>query len=152
MYKKLLELRKKIKPLVKDANGYNYKYFDINQMIKQIMPLLEEMNMIILQPLCTIEGKQAVKTILADTESKDKIEEVFLLPQTQDPQKMRSAITYFRRYSLQSMLFLEAEDDDGAKTKKVQYQGLNPQEYKKNIRTNTTLQTNAQVNPDDLEF
>ena len=37
------------------------------------------------------------------------------LPNLQDPQKLGSAITYFRRYTLQSLLGLQAEDDDGNK-------------------------------------
>jgi hypothetical protein len=35
------------------------------------------------------------------------------LPNIQDPQKLGSAITYYRRYTLQSLLGLQAEDDDG---------------------------------------
>jgi hypothetical protein len=34
------------------------------------------------------------------------------LPTIQDPQKLGSAITYFRRYTLQSLLSLQAVDDD----------------------------------------
>jgi hypothetical protein len=37
-----------------------------------------------------------------------------LLPNLQDPQ-LGSAITYYRRYTLQSLLGLQAEDDDGNK-------------------------------------
>ena len=37
------------------------------------------------------------------------------LPDLTDPQKMGSAITYYRRYSLQSLFLLQAEDDDGNK-------------------------------------
>jgi hypothetical protein len=35
------------------------------------------------------------------------------LPDLTDPQKLGSCITYYRRYSLVSLLALEAEDDDG---------------------------------------
>jgi len=35
------------------------------------------------------------------------------LPEAPDAQKYGSAITYFRRYALQSLFLLEAEDDDG---------------------------------------
>ena len=42
------------------------------------------------------------------------------LPNIQDPQKLGSAITYYRRYTLQSLLGLQAEDDDGnGSTKQV---------------------------------
>jgi hypothetical protein len=37
------------------------------------------------------------------------------LPDLQDPQKMGSAVTYYRRYSIQSLFTLQAEDDDGEK-------------------------------------
>jgi hypothetical protein len=40
------------------------------------------------------------------------------LPQIQDPQKLGSAITYFRRYTLQSLLSLQAIDDDANVTVK----------------------------------
>jgi len=32
-----------------------------------------------------------------------------------DPQKIGSAITFYRRYTLQSLLGLQSEDDDGNK-------------------------------------
>jgi hypothetical protein len=35
------------------------------------------------------------------------------LPTLQNPQAMGSAITYFRRYTLQSLMSLQAVDDDG---------------------------------------
>ena len=35
------------------------------------------------------------------------------LPDIQDPQKLGSCITYYRRYTLASLLGLQAEDDDG---------------------------------------
>lgn len=118
MYDKLFELRKQIKPLVKDIEGYNYQYFDINQMVREIQPILEKLKLVIIQPLTIIEGRRAIKTILVDVESGDKLEDATFLPDIEDPQKMGSAITYLRRYALQSMLFLEAEDDDGVKAKR----------------------------------
>ena len=43
------------------------------------------------------------------------VESSLQLPTNLDAQKMGSAITYFRRYTLQSLLALQAEDDDGNK-------------------------------------
>ena len=37
------------------------------------------------------------------------------LPNNIDPQKIGSAITFYRRYTLQSLLGLQSEDDDGNK-------------------------------------
>jgi hypothetical protein len=42
------------------------------------------------------------------------------LPQGITPQQMGSAITYYRRYTLQSALSLQAVDDDGQQASKEQ--------------------------------
>ena len=52
------------------------------------------------------------------------------LPNDLDAQKMGSAITYFRRYTLQSLLALQALDDDGnlaTKTSKPKLLANTPQ-------------------------
>jgi hypothetical protein len=56
-----------------------------------------------------------VTTIIIDCENNESIESSIALPVLSDPQKLGSAITYFRRYTLQSLLSLMAEDDDGNK-------------------------------------
>jgi hypothetical protein len=56
-----------------------------------------------------------VSTIIIDCESSETIESSIALPALSDPQKLGSAITYFRRYTLQSLLSLQAEDDDANK-------------------------------------
>jgi hypothetical protein len=78
----------------------------------------------------------ALKTILIDADSGESVEDIIPLPRSAfshkeingkdkagnpvkeitdkfDPQTDGSTITYYRRYALQSMLFLQAEDDDG---------------------------------------
>jgi hypothetical protein len=52
-----------------------------------------------------------VCSVISDGEN--SIESGVKLPEINDPQKLGSAITYFRRYTLQSLLSLQAEDDDG---------------------------------------
>lgn len=56
------------------------------------------------------------RTVLETTifhESGCFINSKMLLPDINDPQKMGSAITYFRRYSLMAIAGIPAEDDDG---------------------------------------
>lgn len=118
MYKKLSALRKELPKMRKDQKGYNYKYFDINQMIDVIQPLLEKHNLAIFQPLTHIEGKPAIKTILVDLEDEKTLEFETPLLELADAQKMGGCITYFRRYALQSLLFMEAEDLDMAQPQK----------------------------------
>lgn len=115
--KKLLELQKAIGAIAKDSKNPFFKsnYFDINKLIQEVKPELNKLGLVLLQPLSHIEGHSAIKTLLIDTEGGETIEDITPLPTNTDPQKMGSAITYYRRYALQSLLFLQAEDDDGNK-------------------------------------
>lgn len=112
---KLYNLYKAIKPIIKDSINPHFKnkYFDINTIIAEIKPITEELGLIILQPLTIVDGRSAINTMIIDAETGETIiQSLALLPDNPDPQKMGSAITYFRRYSLQSLLLLEADDDD----------------------------------------
>lgn len=111
--KKIADLKKETGKLSKDSKNpfFNSKYFDINQLLEHLEPILDSKNLLVLQPI--IDGKVYSKII--DLESGESIESFIDLPQNNDPQKIGSAITYFRRYSLQSLLGLQAEDDDGNK-------------------------------------
>jgi hypothetical protein len=111
---RLLEVQKEIGTIKKDATNpfFKSKYFDINSLLEQIKPVLNEKNLIITQALTSLDGKLALKTSILDSDGIDGVVETCPLPDIQDPQKAGSAITYFRRYALQSLLALEAEDDD----------------------------------------
>lgn len=109
MEKKIQSIQNEIGKLTKDTKGYNYKYFDINQLLEKIQPLLKKHDLVITQPI--IDGK--VTTMITDLEKGKVIKSELELPTNIEPQKIGSAITYFRRYTLVSLLALEAEDDDG---------------------------------------
>jgi len=118
---KILKIQTEIGVLSKTETNpfFNSKYFDVNQIIAQLLPLLEKYGITVMQPLSEINGKPAIKTVLCETYSQgeEKIEHCILeekipLPDLQDPQKMGSAITYYRRYALQSLFLLQAQDDD----------------------------------------
>lgn len=113
IYKKLLEVQKNIGKLTKDANNpfFKSKYADINQLIEISNPLLHERNLIVLQP---IKGNTLI-TQLIDTDTAEIIESSLELPQSNDPQKIGSAITYYRRYTLKALLNLQEDDDDANK-------------------------------------
>ena len=110
---KLLEIQKEIGAISKDSTNpfFHSSYFDINKLLSVVKPILNKHDLVLLQPLTNVDGKPAIKTIIRNSE--DGIEDTITLPENTDPQKMGSSITYFRRYAIQSMLGLEAEDDDG---------------------------------------
>ena len=119
---KLLEFQKRVGSILKEATNpfYKSKYFDINGLIESIKPILNELNLTLTQPISIggIDGnKNILNTFLKDGETVIESSSI-ILPENIDPQKLGSAITYFRRYSIQSMLLLQAEDDDGSLGKK----------------------------------
>tara|TARA_R100000742_G_C4279508_1_gene104287 strand:- start:7661 stop:8182 length:522 start_codon:yes stop_codon:yes gene_type:complete len=110
---KLYKLQLEIGIISKDVTNpfYKSKYFDINSLIGQLHPLLKKHGLLLLQPI--IDDK--VYSIITEINGDGKVESSIKLPEMLDPQKLGSAITYFRRYTLQSLLALQAEDDDGNK-------------------------------------
>lgn len=112
---KIQNIQKKIGVLKKDTQGYNYKYFDINQLLEKLTPLLHEEGLTLIQPLTHWDARPAIATIIYDGDKKI-VEEMITLPDLIKPQEMGSCITYYRRYSLQSLFALEAEDDDASST------------------------------------
>lgn len=116
LYTKLLAVQEEIKPIVKDEVNPHFKnrYFDINSLLAELKPILNSKGLVIMQPLISLpDGTPALETNIIDTEGGESLTKVTVLPTNQDPQKMGGIITYFRRYSLQSLFCLEAEDDDG---------------------------------------
>jgi len=115
VYTKLLEVQKEVSGIGKDSKNPFYKssYFDINKLLRVVKPALNKHDLLLMQPLSNVGGLQALTTIILDTESGEMIENTIPLTINDDPQKMGSAITYYRRYALQSLLGLEAKDDDG---------------------------------------
>ena len=93
---------------------FKSKYADLNSVREACIPLLNENGIIVLQPTVHIEGKNFVKTILYHTsgESIEGLTEIIFAKQN-DAQAQGSGITYARRYGLQSLVNIGADDDDG---------------------------------------
>jgi hypothetical protein len=111
IYIKIHQAKLEIGKVAKNATNPHFKnsYANLNSLIEAVESILLEKGLLLLQPLQS--GK--VTTIIFDTESNESISSEMDLPQISDPQKIGSAITYFRRYTLQSLLTLQAVDDDG---------------------------------------
>lgn len=135
---KILKIQSEIGVLSKDKENPFFKsnYLDINSLLAQLQPLLEKYKITVTQPLHNIDGKPALKTLVCDSENhKEIMQHIVPLPtetiekfkdgtsivRPLNSQEFGSAITYFRRYSLQSLFLIQAEDDDGnkASNKKV---------------------------------
>ena len=117
IYQKLLEAKKQIGKVSKNAKNPHFKnnYADINALIEAVEPILLDNGLLLLQPV--INGK--VVTQIIDIESSEKIESILTLDANLNSQQQGSQITYFRRYTLQSLMSLQAEDDDANTASKV---------------------------------
>jgi hypothetical protein len=114
IYKKIFKAKQEIGKIFKDSKNPFFKksYLSLNGLIDSIEHVFVDNGLLLLQPI----EKGFVKTIIIDLEGKEGMDSVtseMQLPSIQDPQKIGSAITYYRRYTLQSLLSLKAEDDDG---------------------------------------
>jgi hypothetical protein len=129
---KLHNAKQSIKKVAKNAKNPPFKnnYADINALIEEVEPILLENRLLLLQPI--EDGYVYTKIICID--SNDRTISCMKLPEITDPQKIGSALTYYRRYTLQSLLSLQAVDDDAnlsSEAVKSQKQGLSQERFLK---------------------
>lgn len=107
----LLKVQQEIGSLVKQETNpfFKSKYFDINSLLEHSTPILNKHGLVVLQPIK--DGK--VVTEIYHAESGEMLSSELELTNQNDPQKIGSEVTYFRRYTLGALLSIQAEDDDG---------------------------------------
>tara|TARA_R110000796_G_scaffold153087_1_gene269479 strand:+ start:259 stop:756 length:498 start_codon:yes stop_codon:yes gene_type:complete len=111
IYKQLLEVQKEVGAISKDSKNpfFKSKYFDINKLIEVVNPVLSKHGLVLLQPI--LEGK--VYSRLIDAETGETLESYLELPNLPKPQDLGSCVSYYRRYTLASLMGLQATDEDG---------------------------------------
>jgi len=114
LHQKLHRAKLAIGKVTKNATSHHSKYADLNAILSTVEPVLLENGLLLIQP---IHGN-SVCTQIIDIDSGAMLDSCMDLPQGVNPQNMGSAITYYRRYTLQSALSLQAVDDDGEKASK----------------------------------
>jgi len=110
IYFKLWKAKQEIGKINKSADNpfFKSKYADLNTILDVVEPILHKYNLILLQPIK--DGK--VYSVIFDCENGEQLQSYIDLPVINDPQKLGGCISYFRRYSLQSLLSLSMQDDD----------------------------------------
>lgn len=116
----LVEAQKKMGAALKDSKNpfFKSKYADLNSIIDAAIPALNNEGIAVLQsPAVKITGEGSVsviQTILLHSSGEFIAgESEVVAAKANDPQSAGSATTYARRYGLQAMVTLKAEDDDG---------------------------------------
>lgn len=97
-----------------------YKYANLNNTWENVKQLLKDNNLVVYSsPVSSSPGSSVgtfFKMTLYHTESNQSITEYMpMILMKQDPQGIGAAITYYRRYMLQTMLGLIPDDDNDAK-------------------------------------
>jgi hypothetical protein len=128
LHQKVHRAKLTIGKIIKNAQSHHSKYADLNAIMAEVEPVLLENGLLLLQPI----HDNAVCTQIIDIDSGDMLESCMSLPQNVNPQQMGSAISYYRRYTLQACLSLQAVDDDGQQASKEQ-----PSETKKESLSDT---------------
>lgn len=117
----LVKAQKKMGAALKDSKNpfFKSKYADLNAIIDAAIPSLNDEGIAVLQSpdvLMTPDGHttSVINTVLIH-ESGEFIagQSKVVAAKANDPQAEGSATTYARRYGLQAMVTLKAEDDDG---------------------------------------
>jgi hypothetical protein len=122
---RLFDAQQEIGKVVKNAKNPHFKntYADINAIVDAVEPILNKHGLMLIQPI----EDGIVKTRIINVENGETIESAMPLVMSGTPQAMGSQITYYRRYTLQSLLCLQVEDDDAqtASTQKPNFTAAN---------------------------
>lgn len=113
-----LTAQKNIVSVIKDSSNpfFKSKYADLTAVIDACKDKLNAQGIAILQP---IDGMNVETILVHESGEWFSSSTPIVSKESNNPQSLGSAITYAKRYGLQSMVLLPAEDDDGNKASKV---------------------------------
>jgi hypothetical protein len=114
--KALIAAKQNFPPIYKNAINPHFKnkYATLDAILESIDKPLGDAGIVLVQPTVVRDGILFLSTQLIHAESGEAIESELIIPPQSDPQKLGSALTYYRRFSICSILAIAAEiDDDG---------------------------------------
>lgn len=146
----LLAAQKEMSNAVKDSKNPFFKssYADLNAIREACTPVLNKFEITVLQPLVQKDGKTYVRTLLLHSSGEFIAGDTEVVCAKQnDPQAQGSGISYARRYGLQSLVSLGAEDDDGEKAmaRPPQAKSEDKPFVKKSSFRKTTVETSKNI-------
>lgn len=121
LYKSIAAFQQEMPVLIKDTQAFSYKYVDLPGIYEKMMPLLKKHDLGFIQPL----KDDGIETIIFHITSGEEIKSFTKIPQEvemkgQNPfQVQGSAITYYRRYALTSMLGIISDKDNDTNFTKI---------------------------------
>ena len=117
----LIAAKAQFKPIHKNKVNPHYKskYSTLDEILEAIAPALLANNLLLIQPTLVKDNSTVLKTILIHAESGEQLESELTIPAITDPQKLGAAMTYYRRFSICSLLAIAPDDDDDGTTAKA---------------------------------
>lgn len=140
--KRILKVQKEIGNLSKKSENPFFKsaYLDLNDLLNAVKPLLEAEGLLLMQPILNNE----VNTTIYDADSGEILAiSSIKLPEETNPQKLGSCITYYRRYTLKSLLAIAEKDDDGNAGAKPTKQALTDNQFERMLKKDNDFLKNA---------
>jgi hypothetical protein len=114
----LIAAKAKFKPIYKNKVNPHFKskYATLDEILEAIAPALLANNLLLIQPTIVKDNLTVLKTLLIHAESGEQLESELTIPAIADPQKLGAAMTYYRRFSICSLLAIAPDDDDDGTT------------------------------------
>ena len=121
---KISQIEQRMRPIARTKQGYGYTYATLTELLSHVIPAFKEFSLS-WTSWSNIQqiGEQILSVFtvqVTDLESGQHRESVHVYPLQTDAQKVGSYETYYRRYSLISLLGLPIKDDDGQATRRTQ--------------------------------
>tara|TARA_R100000789_G_C2936822_1_gene130837 strand:- start:24 stop:599 length:576 start_codon:yes stop_codon:yes gene_type:complete len=138
----LSKFQQEVPILTESSKGYSYSYVDLAEIVRVITPLLAKHGLGYVQPL----ENNGIRTVIFHVETGDKLESYCDIPFAEMKgmntyQSYGSAITYFRRYALSSILGLVSEKDVDANIETKVKSKVQVKKSLTNIRFNDALKS-----------
>jgi hypothetical protein len=119
LHKALAKAQSEFKTITKDstakAGSFTYSYASLDSILEEILPILHNNGLYVSQSPINDGERVGVETKIIHAETGEMLEGKFTLKLDKDtPQGAGSAITYAKRYAIQSMLGLNFEVDTDA--------------------------------------
>ena len=138
LLKSLAAFQQEVPVLHKATKGHNYTYTELSDIVKAINPLMEKHGLGFTQMINSRDGLNYLKTVIFHAESGETIDSECYIPLIQ-LQKMNeyqvtgAGITYFRRYSLSSMLGLVTDKDIDAAGEQIKPEKIENKPVEKQV-------------------
>lgn len=114
-YAKLMEVHKALALIDFPKTSFNphfkSSYCPLEVVMEKVLPVLHGNGIMLIQQVTTIDDQPALLTRLQTVSGRGIESTMLLLPQSQNAQAQGAAVTYARRYALQTILGITPEDD-----------------------------------------